>query len=274
MNCKAILFLLPVIAAAAAFGLDGEAPGAKLGFSCGDVINCDGGYKDHVQGLDTDGTNLYWSFASTLVKTDRRGRVLKAVPVDYHCGDPCWAEGRLYVPYGGGSWNREIGDAESKNYIRVYDSELNFVRQYHVPELVYGAGCIAWHDGKFFVAGGLPDGRKDNPVYEYDRDFRMLSRHTVEAKSLLGIQTIKFADGSWWLGCYGKSENFCVRTDADFRIQKIYPYATTVGIVPLGTAGNDPLFLVAWHIFDSGKHLNRASAVVLKATPEAFVRKP
>ncbi len=248
-----------------------QLPGHGLNLNIGDVVSCEGGYKDHVQGFDTDGTNLYWSFASTLVKTDRQGKVLKTIPVDYHCGDPCWANGKLYVPYGGGSWNRELNGAPSKNYIRVYDSDLNFIRAYHVPEMEYGVGCIAEHEGHFFLGGGQPDSRKDNTVFEYDGEFRLIRKHTVPVESQLGIQTIKFAANSWWIGCYGK-KNFCVRTDEAFQIRQVYAYATTVGLIPVGTEGQDPLFLIAWHIFDKATGTNQAKAVVLKATPHTFVR--
>ncbi len=249
-----------------------ELPGRALDLKFGDVISCDGGYKDHIQGIDTDGKNIYWSFASTLVKTDARGRLLKTIPLDYHCGDLCWAEGRLYVPYGGGSWNRELKKGEfSKNYIRVYDEELNFLGEHHVPELKYGVGCIAFHDGRFFLGGGQPDNRRDNTIFEYDGNFKLIRKHVIPVQSKLGIQTIKFAAGSWWLGCYGE-KNFCVRTDESFQIQKIYPYATTVGLIPVGDVDGDPAFLVAWHIFEKTAKTNHAKAVVLKVTPEAFVR--
>lgn len=186
--------------------------------------------------MATDGEAIYWSFASTLVKTDLNGNVLKSVPVPYHCGDPCWTDGALYVPYGGGSWNREIGDAESRNFIRVYNAELELTGEHHVPEVVYGAGCIEFRNGKFYVGGGLPDGKGENYIYEYDAKFRFVKRHVIPVASHLGVQTIKYAAGSFWLGCYGKP-NFCIRTDEQFRIRERYDYATTVGVIPAGRHG-------------------------------------
>lgn len=238
----------------------------------GSVITCEGSYKDHVQGMASDGEAIYWSFASTLVKTDFDGKILKSVPVPYHCGDPCLADGRLYVPYGGGSWNREIGNAQSHNFIRVYSSDLELIREYRVPEVVYGAGCVEFHNGSFFIGGGLPDGKTENYIYEYDKNFRFMKRHVIPVASSLGIQTIKYAAGSFWLGCYGKP-NFCIRTDEQFRIQNRYEYATTVGVINLGGTPERVKLLVAWHIWDPVVKGNKAKAVVVNVTNDKFWKK-
>ena len=53
-----------------------------------ELVRCDGVYPHHLQGVcqDTDG-NLYWSFTTTLVKTDSEGQVLKKLEVANHHGD-------------------------------------------------------------------------------------------------------------------------------------------------------------------------------------------
>lgn len=239
----------------------------KLKIDDGTVVACEGEYQEHIQGMDTDGEYIYWSFAKTLVKTDAQGKLVKSAEVPYHHGDPCVANNRLYVPYGFGSWNKEIGDAESKNYIYVYDTDLNLIDKKHVPELIYGAGCIEFVDGKFFIGGGLPAEKSENYIYEYSKDFEFIQRHTLDFRSKLGIQTIKFADNAFWLGAYG-SPNFCVKTDRDFKIQKTYNYPTTVGLIYLGTIDEEPRFLVAWHIFDSIKKTNKAKAITVKVTAD------
>jgi hypothetical protein len=74
-----------------------------------------------------------------------------------------------------------------------------------VPELVHGAGGMAWYDGKFIIVGGLPPGVNENYAYEYDENFRFVKRHVIASGyTLMGIQTIAQADGAWWFGCYGK----------------------------------------------------------------------
>ena len=258
----AVMAFLPVAVAASALT---ELP-------VGSVIACEGGYKDHIQGMACDGKAIYWSFASTLVKTDLQGNLLKSIPVPYHCGDPCWVEGKLYVPYGGGAWNREIGNGESRNFIRVYNADLEWVKEYRIPEVVYGAGCVEFHNGSFFVGGGLPDGKTENYIYEYDENFKFLKRHVIPFSSSLGIQTIKYAAGSFWLGCYGKP-NFCIRTDEQFRIQKRYEYATTVGVIDLGGTPECVKLLVAWHIADPVLKQNKAKAIVVAVENGKFRRK-
>ena len=66
-----------------------------------ELVRCDGVYPHHLQGVcqDTDG-NLYWSFTTTLVKTDSEGQVLKKLEVANHHGDLCYVDGRLFVASG------------------------------------------------------------------------------------------------------------------------------------------------------------------------------
>ena len=79
------------------------------------------------------------------------------------------------------------------------------------PKLVHGAGGIAYHDGKFIVVGGLPDEVDENYLYEYDASFKFLRRHVLASgHTQLGIQTVAWADGSWWFGCYGTPKCCCV----------------------------------------------------------------
>ena len=92
MNCRTEIICLLLAVVWAAVNLS-AASLAEL--PVGSVIACEGSYGDHIQGMATDGEAIYWSFASTLVKTDLNGKVLKSVPVPYHCGDPCWADGAL-----------------------------------------------------------------------------------------------------------------------------------------------------------------------------------
>ena len=238
--------------------------------SYGDIITCEGSYEGHIQGMDTDGTNIYWVFASTLVKTDQYGKVSKSVSALWHQGDPCWVEGKLYVPHCKGPFNREIGNAESKNYVHVYDADLNFLREYHIPDLIYGAGCMAFCEGHFFIAGGLPDKCEENTVFEYDREFRLVKKHRIRlpVKSRMGIQTIKFAFGSWWLGCYGGPRGeFSVRLDRNFQPLAVYPYRMSYGLIPLEESGDAPTFLLAYPVYEAKSQLNYAIAVALKILP-------
>jgi hypothetical protein len=60
-------------------------------------VRCDGTYPHHLQGVCLDDEAIYWSFTTTLVKSDLDGKVLQKVPVANHHGDLCSHEGRLYV---------------------------------------------------------------------------------------------------------------------------------------------------------------------------------
>ena len=199
----------------------------------GGVIRCPGEYAEHLQGLATDGKAIYWSFTRALVKTDFAGKLLKRVDVPRHCGDPCWSDGKLYVPLCEGRFNRELPPgAESANYILVFDTDLKLLTRHHIPDLKYGAGAVAEHGGHFFVAGGRPKGMPGNTVYEYDRDFKLLKRHKLDFDSEKGIQTINRAFGKWYFGCYG-TDGQTVETDDAFRVTRRLRPGSALGLAVL-----------------------------------------
>lgn len=196
---------------------------------------CEGEYPRHVQGLCTNGKDaLFWSWTTELVKTDLQGRLLKKVPVADHHGDLCYHNGRVYVATNLGKFNRPAGEADS--WVYVYDAEtLEEVAKHAVPEVVHGAGGIAYHNERFIVVGGLPPDVNENYAYEYDKNFRFIKRHVIHSGyTLMGIQTITYAEGSWWFGCYGKPDEL-LRADEDFHFQGKWPFKASLGIAPLGS---------------------------------------
>ena len=196
-------------------------------------IVCSGEYSGHLQGIATDGKAIYWSFTRELVKTDLRGRVVARRRVPRHGGDPCWHAGRLYLPVCESGFNRRLRPgAVSKNHIYVFDADLKLIAKHHIPELEFGAGGIAAHDGHFFVVGGRPDGMRGNVVYEYDEEFDLVRRHELAFDSLKGIQTINFAFGKWYFGCYG-TDRMTIETDAEFRVTRRLRPGVAVGMIPL-----------------------------------------
>ena len=118
------------------------------------AVACEGLYVKHLQGFCTDEHNaIFWCFTTTLVKTDADGRVLKQVPVASHHGDLCCKDGRVYVAVNLGKFNEPAGKADS--WVYVYDADtLAELARHPVPELVHGAGGMAYHDGKFIIVGG------------------------------------------------------------------------------------------------------------------------
>lgn len=193
------------------------------------TISCEGTYRHHLQGICTDGKAIYWSFTTTLVKTDMAGRLLKQVPVANHHGDLCHHDGQLYVAVNLGRFNDPEGNADS--WVYVYDAgTLKETARHETQEVFHGAGGIGFREGHFFVVGGLPDGVEENYVYEYDSRFKFQKKHIIRSgHTLLGIQTATFAHGKWWFGCYGSPPVLLV-TDADFRLQGRHKFPCSLGI--------------------------------------------
>ena len=164
---------------------------------------CEGRYKHHLQGVCASEDSVWWSFTTSLVRTDRSGKKLVEIPVDNHHGDLCLHSGRIYVAVNLGRFNDPEGNADS--WVYVYDADtLREVARHEVQQVFHGAGGICVRDNHFFVVGGLPDGVEQNFVYEYDQQFRFVNKHVLESgHTHLGIQTAAFANGKWWFGCYG-----------------------------------------------------------------------
>lgn len=214
-----------------AFDLDPrEAPASRA--SPG-PIQCEGTFPQHLQGICTDGKrSIYWSWTDALVRTDLKGREVRRTPAPSHHGDLCHHDGRVYVAVNLGKFNLPAGHAES--WIYVYDAEtLAELGRHRVPEVVHGAGGIAHHDGKFIVVGGLPEGTPENYLYEYDDRLVFQRRHTLRSGfTLMGIQTVARAVGSWWFGCYGQPR-ILLRADDAFRMTGRWKSDAAYGIVGL-----------------------------------------
>lgn len=198
-----------------------------------DVI-CEGSYAGHLQGICVDDRAIYWSFTTTLVKTDLDGKLIKKISVASHHGDLCIVDGKLYVAVNLGKFNDPDGNADS--WIYVYDAAmLTEVARHEIQQVFYGAGGIGTRDGKFFVVGGLPGDIQENYVYEYDDQFQFFQRHAIKSRQTrLGIQTATFAHDRWWFGCYGSPKILLV-TDADFKMLGRYEFDCSLGIVGLSS---------------------------------------
>lgn len=201
-------------------------------------VSCDGTYQHHLQGICIDKDAIYWSFTTTLVKTDLNGKLLKKMAVANHHGDLCYHDNKLFVAVNLGKFNDPQGHADS--WICVYDAHtLDELARHPVQEVFHGAGGIGFRNGHFFVVGGLPEGVEENYVYEYDGNLQFVKKHIIRSgHTHLGIQTATFAHDRWWFGCYGNPEILLV-TDADFQMQGRFQFQCSLGIE--GLPGNQLL---------------------------------
>ncbi len=200
-----------------------------------DRVECEGAYPGHLQGVCAIGDHIFWSFTTHLVKTDLAGRIAARIEVPSHHGDLCSRGDRLYVAVNHGEFNHPEGRADS--WVYVYDANsLELEAKHPVPDVRFGAGGIGYSRGHFFVVGGLPEGMAENYVYEYDRTFSLVRRHTVASGyTLMGIQTATYWRGCWYFGCYGTPRVLLV-TDADFQRVGRFTFDCAYGIE--GTASD------------------------------------
>jgi len=213
-------------------------------------VACEGSYPRHLQGVCTDNENaIFWCFTTKLVKTDRAGKITRQIDVASHHGDLCFHQGQVCVAVNLGKFNDSLGKADSWMY--VYDAdELSLVARHPAPEVFHGAGGIAFHDGKFLVVGGLPQDVNENYACEYDANFKFVQKRVLASgHTHLGIQTAAFAEGHWWLGCYGRPKSaagpatppILLKADPSLTTIERFEFDGSLGIVPAG-AGR---FLVA-----------------------------
>lgn len=212
-------------------------------------INCKDLYNHHLQGVCRSGESVYWSFTTKIVKTDLQGNVLKAVEADNHQGDLCFHNGELLVAVNLGKFNSPAGDANSWVYVFSPD-DLSITARHKLPEVIYGAGGITTADEHLFVVGGLPDGIQENYIYEYDEEYNFVKKHTLPSgHTHLGIQTVEFADGQWWFGCYG-SPSVLLTATRDFKQVKRHNFDASLGIISVA----DKLFYVAKGLREKSLH--------------------
>ena len=136
----------------------------------------------HIQGVCCDEDAIYATFLNYIYKLDWSGKVLKSVPADSHSGDPCLANGKLYV------------SMSSKNGYAVYeyDLDLNLLRKIKCENVPACDGIAYWND-QFFIGG--PSGAEAheiNPLNVFDKDFNLIRRYEINfgAKTFYGPQSI------------------------------------------------------------------------------------
>ncbi len=179
---------------------------AAAGLAAPEKILCDGDYSGHLQGVDTDGTNIYWSFTTAIVKTDLTGKRLVERAAPSHQGDLCFRDGIVYVAVNRGKFNTAN---RAKSQVTSYRADtLEPIKTWLLPDMPHGAGGITYSGSNFYVVGGLPITHECNYVYEYTPDFQLVKRHVLETGfTWMGIQTAACIDGRFLFGIYGCSGN-------------------------------------------------------------------
>lgn len=205
-------------------------------------VICEGTYRHHLQGVAADAAGrLYWSFTTTLVKTDAAGRVLASVEVASHHGDLTCMGDRVLVAVNLGRFNQPAGQADSWIYVYAAD-DLRLLSRHAVPEVVHGAGGIAPKGDGFLVIGGLPVGVEENYAYDYDAEYHFVKRYTIPSGyTQLGIQTACRIEGGWLFGCYGTK---LLEVDDALTLVATYDVDGAYGIV----VAAEGAFLMARHI--------------------------
>ena len=197
-------------------------------------IECEGIYGGHLQGVASDGKSIYWSHTVQLVKTDLEGTLQIKIDVPTHHGDLTIHDGKVFVAVELAEFNQPPGSSDPWVYVYKADT-LELLSKHRIPELVHGAGGIAYHGGKFIVVGGLPSNHEQNYAFEYDDAFNFKKRHVLfSGQTRLGIQTVHFMDDHWWFGCYGSPNNpGLLKADIHFRLIGQSPTNYSYGIARL-----------------------------------------
>ena len=177
----------------------------KMAFKTVKEIACEGSYPGHIQGFDIDESHIYWSFTTTLVKTDRQGKLQTKVSVPHHHGGITVFADEIFAAFTPG------------RKIKVYSTkDLSFLREYEVPEVRGFPGGMDYHQGHFYIAEGTSS--KIFPeVYKYDKNFKHVKTYTIPLHVNIGIQTIGRFNGAWWLGIYDPGHP-TVMLDDDFQV--------------------------------------------------------
>lgn len=205
----------------------------SVAMSDGEIV-CDGAYRNHLQGVARDASgDLYWSFTTTLVKTDPYGRLVQEIEVENHHGDISVVGDRLYCALNKGAFNDPDGKAD--NWIVVYETaDLKEIGRKATPFVTYGAGGISSDGESLLVVGGLPNGFEQNYLYEFDYYLQFQRKYVMESGwTKLGIQTATFAEGRWWFGCYGDPPQL-LSANVELNDLVRSEFDCSFGLVPLG----------------------------------------
>ena len=183
----------------------------------------------HMQGfaVDLENSHMYWSFTTSLVKTDLEGTKIKEISLPSgHLGDLAFYDGYIYGSYLSGNWDQWDG-----MYVCKYDTELNLIAQYEFEQLNAWVDAflngdkdanpynVASIDGvavgedpngevKLMLAAGIGPADNQEPyqlIMQCTLDGEYETYYAMETGALpYGCQnlTYNWDTGNYWLGCY------------------------------------------------------------------------
>ena len=171
------------------------------------------------------------------------GKFINMVDAPSHQGDLCITDDKVYVATNHKKFNK-LNKAD--NYVYVFDIKLNFIEKIKINEMICGLGGIEYHDGSFYLVGGADPSEPTFRIGKYSKDFKLEKMYNIPVgKSKMGVQTICYGYGKFWLGVYqerGANEGLW-EMDTNFNIVKKHNLGGAVGIV--ATNKNEREFIIA-----------------------------
>lgn len=228
----------------ATIGLLSYGCNAKLIIQTSADVVCEGVYSLHLQGVDINERGEYfWSYTSTIVKTDSKGNVLKTRAVADHHGDlVCW-DGKIYVT-SAIIHNYDVG-AESTRLCIYNQSDLTFVKGFVLSGANGFDGITRTPNGFLIAAEPQPvlDATQSDLI-EYDNDFNIIARHTIITPPVYwGAQNIaQYGDG-YLVSYYG---DYVYQLDKNFNVVNIYKSCACYGLIGNYKKG----FAAAYHTLE------------------------
>ena len=179
--------------------------------ACAETIVCGETGPKHLQGVDSDGSSIWWSFTAKLVRTDLTGAVLATAEVQYHSGDLCVHNGEVYVATDHGRFSQSGGRYPQE--VRVYDgATLKLKRKYSLDDVCgekYAMSNITYANGRFYLSLGLDATtvERTNTIVEFTPSFDEVARHVLPTGyCTYGLQTLAWHGGNLYLGNYGGTD--------------------------------------------------------------------
>lgn len=206
-------------------------------------------YDYHLQGMAADQTGVYWTFTYDLIKTDYKGKVIKAIKLPkVHCGDMCIVDGDIFVS---AFFNDRKLIAANNNYksaIYRFDKDLKLKKRYTLP-IQQTIDGITFHKGTFYVALRMGNvAKKETVLMLFDKEFKFQKKLTVpiHAMTKYAAQNLTMVNGRILGAFYAKGPRSPLFDPSTLKIVSYINLKPDVGMaqVPVAIAGNSNTFLV------------------------------